>query len=203
MAHVGDLPEGGPGSDVTLLLRRWSDGDAAALDALLPSVQAELHRLARSYMRREREGHTLEPTALVHEAYLRLVDQRDVQWASRGHFFAIAAQAMRRVLVDHARGHLAAKRGGGAERVTLSGVPDIGAVADPDVMALHRALERLAALDPRQARVVELRTFGGLSVEETADVVGISPATVKREWATARLWLARALTARAGGEKAD
>jgi RNA polymerase sigma-70 factor, ECF subfamily len=203
MAHVGDLPEGGPGSDVTVLLRRWSDGDAAALDALLPSVQAELQRLARSYMRREREGHTLEPTALVHEAYLRLVDQRDVQWASRGHFFAIAAQAMRRVLVDHARGHLAAKRGGGAERVTLSGVPDIGAVADPEVLALHRALERLAALDPRQARVVELRTFGGLSVEETGAVLGISPATVKREWATARLWLARALTARAGGEKAD
>jgi len=203
MADVADLPEGGPGSDVTVLLRRWSDGDAAALDALLPTVQDELHRLARSYMRREREGHTLEPTALVHEAYLRLVDQRDVQWASRGHFFAIAAQAMRRVLVDHARGHLAAKRGGGAERVTLSGVPDVGPVADLDVMALHRALDRLAALDQRQARVVELRTFGGLSVDETAAVLGISPATVKREWATARLWLARALTARAGREKAD
>ncbi len=172
MTNVGDLPGGGPGSsDVTALLRRWSDGDAAALDALLPAIEGELGRLARSYMRREREGHTLEPSALVNEAYLRLIDQRDVRWAGRGHFFAIAAQAMRRVLVDHARGHLAAKRGGGAERVTLSGVPAVGAVADVEVMELHRALERLAALDPRQAKVVELRTFGGLSVEETGAVL--------------------------------
>ena len=182
-------------SGVTVLLRRWSAGDAGALDSLLPAVQDELRRLARSYMRRERDGHTLEPTALVNEAYLRLVDQRDVRWASRGHFFAIAAQAMRRVLVDHARGHVAAKRGGGAERVTLSGMAD----AQPersgiDVLWLNEALERLAKLDARQAQVVELRYFAGMSVEEVAEVLEISPATVKREWATARLWLAHALT---------
>ena len=149
-------------------------------------------------MRREREDHTLEPTALVHEAYLRLVDQHDVQWANRGHFFAIAAQVMRRVLVDHARSHAAAKRGGHAERVTLTGAA-VG--SDPrvvDVLWLHDALDRLAALDPRQARVVEMRYFAGLSVDEVAGVLGISPATVKREWATARLWLARALTSDAG-----
>ena len=180
---------------MTVLLKQWSDGDAGALDALLPAVQDELRRLARSYMRREREGHTLEPTALVNEAYLRLMDQRDVRWASRGHFFAIAAQAMRRVLVDHARGHVAEKRGGGAERVTLSGVPAEGKErVEIDVLWLNEALERLARLDERQARVVELRYFAGMSVEEVADVLEISPATVKREWATARLWLAHALT---------
>ena len=179
---------------MTVLLRRWSAGDAAALDALLPAVQDELRRLARAYMRREREGHTLEPTALVNEAYIRLVDQHDVRWASRGHFFAIAAQAMRRVLVDHARGHGAAKRGGGAERVTLSGIAAGEAErVDVDVLWLHEALERLARLDERQARVVELRYFAGMSVEEVAEVLGISPATVKREWSTARLWLAHAL----------
>ena len=179
---------------MTVLLRRWSAGDAAALDALLPAVQDELRRLARAYMRREREGHTLEPAALVNEAYIRLVDQHDVRWASRGHFFAIAAQAMRRVLVDHARGHGAAKRGGGAERVTLSGIAAGAAErVDVDVLWLHEALERLARLDERQARVVELRYFAGMSVEEVAEVLGISPATVKREWSTARLWLAHAL----------
>jgi RNA polymerase sigma factor (TIGR02999 family) len=178
-----------------VLLRRWSDGDAAAVDALLPLVHAELQRLARSYMRRERCDHTLEPMALVHEAYLRLVDQRDVRWAGRGHFFAIAAQAMRRVLVDHARAHGAGKRGGDAERVTLSGVASVGSDrGDIDVLWLHEALERLARLDARQAKVVELRYFAGLSVEEVADAMDISPATVKREWATARLWLAHALT---------
>lgn len=180
---------------MTVLLKQWSDGDSGALDALLPAVQDELRRLARSYMRREREGHTLEPTALVNEAYLRLIDQRDVRWASRGHFFAIAAQAMRRVLVDHARGHVAEKRGGGAERVTLSGVPAEGKErVEIDVLWLNEALERLARLDERQARVVELRYFAGMSVEEVADVLQVSPATVKREWATARLWLAHALT---------
>jgi len=195
MADPGDAPPGGPVSGVTVLLKRWSAGDAGALDALLPAVQDELRRLARSYMRRERDGHTLEPTALVNEAYLRLVDQRDVHWASRGHFFAIAAQAMRRVLVDHARAHAAAKRGGGAERVTLSGIPAVGTDrADIDVLWLHEALEGLERLDARQAKVVELRYFAGLSVEEVADAMDISPATVKREWATARLWLAHALT---------
>jgi len=195
MTDPGDAPAGGLPSEVTVLLRRWSSGDAGALDALLPAVQEELRRLARSYMRRERNGHTLEPTALVNEAYLRLVDQRDVRWASRGHFFAIAAQAMRRVLVDHARGHVAAKRGGGAERVTLSGMADMQPERTGiDVLWLNQALERLAALDARQAQVVELRYFAGMSVEEVADVLEISPATVKREWATAKLWLAHALT---------
>lgn len=195
MTDPGDAPAGGLPSEVTVLLRRWSSGDAGALDALLPAVQEELRRLARSYMRRERDGHTLEPTALVNEAYLRLVDQRDVRWASRGHFFAIAAQAMRRVLVDHARGHVAAKRGGGAERVTLSGMADMQPERTGiDVLWLNQALERLAALDARQAQVVELRYFAGMSVEEVADVLEISPATVKREWATAKLWLAHALT---------
>jgi RNA polymerase sigma factor (TIGR02999 family) len=183
-----------PSSDVTVLLRRWSEGDASALDALMSAVRGELRRLAQSYMRRERGNHTLEPTALVHEAYLRLIDQHDVQWTGRGHFFAVAAQAMRRVLVDHARAHLAAKRGGHAERVTVSGLPAPGAGQhEVDVLWLHEALEKLAALDPRQAKVVELRYFAGMSVEEVAGVLAISPATVKREWATARVWLAHEL----------
>ena len=185
---------GGPeSSEVTSLLRRWGGGDASARDALMPVLHGELRKLARARLRREREGHTLEPTALVHEAYIRLVDQR-VQWVNRAHFFALAAQAMRRVLVDHARAHVAAKRGGHAERVTLTGA--IAAAAAPagvDVLWLHEALDRLAELDARQARVVELRYFAGMSVEEVAEVLGISPATVKREWQTARLWLARAL----------
>lgn len=177
-------------SEVTVLLQRWSAGEAAALDALLPLVHAELQRLARAYMRREREAHTLEPTALVHEAYLRLVDQRAVRWASRGHFLAIAAQVMRRVLVDHARGRAASKRGGAAERVTLDGLAVAPNQPALDVLWLHEALERLAALDARQAKVVELRYFAGLSVEEVAEVLAISPATVKREWTTARVFLA-------------
>jgi RNA polymerase sigma factor (TIGR02999 family) len=149
-------------------------------------------------MRREGSEHTLQATALVHEAYLRLVDQRRVEWRNRAHFFGVAAEAMRRILVDHARSRLAAKRGGGAHRVTLGdadaaveGAPDGGL----DVLALHEALERLAALDPDQARIVELRYFGGLSIEETAEATGVSPATVKREWAIARGWLRRELEA--------
>lgn len=194
MAGAGP-PDGRSSPEVTILLRRWTAGDASALDALVTAVHAELMRLAASYMRREREGHTLDATALVHEAYLRLVDQQRVQWASRGHFFAIAAQAMRRVLVDHARGHVAAKRGGGAERVTLSGIAaGQSEQAEIDVLWLNEALEQLAALDARQSKVVELRYFAGMSVEEVADVMSISPATVKREWATARVWLAHRLS---------
>lgn len=191
-----DSPAGdGGASEVTVLLRRWGAGDTSAFDAVVPIVQAELMRLAASYMRRERVGHTLDAGALVNEAYLRLVDQRDVYWASRGHFFAIAAQAMRRVLVDHARGHVAAKRGGGAERVTLSGIPAAQPQqAQVDVLWLNEALEELATLDRRQAKVVELRYFAGMSVEEVAEVMSISPATVKREWATARVWLAHRLS---------
>jgi RNA polymerase sigma factor (TIGR02999 family) len=179
---------------VTVLLRRWATGDKSALDSLIPVVQADLKRLAGSYMRRERVGHTLDATALVNESYLRLVDQRDVHWTSRGHFFAIAAQVMRRVLVDHARGHVAAKRGGGAERVTLSSIPAVqGAQTQVDVLWLNEALEQLATLDARQAKIVEVRYFAGMSVEEVAEAMDLSPATIKREWSTARVWLAHHL----------
>jgi RNA polymerase sigma-70 factor (ECF subfamily) len=194
-----DLAAGGAPADVTQLLLAWGAGDRAAGERLLPAVYAELHRQAERAMRREGSDHTLQPTALVHEAYLRLVDQRRVAWRNRAQFFGIAAETMRRILVDHARGRLAAKRGAGAARVTLDDEAPIaggagGASADAlDVLALHDALERLAALDEAQARVVELRYFGGLGIEETAEAMGISPATVKREWAVARGWLRREL----------
>lgn len=145
-------------------------------------------------MRREQDGHTLQPTALVHEAYMRLIDQRTIDWRNRAQFYGVAAQLMRRILIDHAREHLAEKRGGGARQVTLSGIeapPDDDTAVD--VLALHEALERLALLDPRQARLVELRYFGGLSIAETAEALDVSAATVKREWATARAWLKREL----------
>jgi RNA polymerase sigma-70 factor, ECF subfamily len=181
-----------PGA-VTELLRAWGDGDEGALEQLTPLVEAELRRLARGYMRRERAGHTLQTTALVNEAFLRLTDARGVRWQDRAHFFGISARLMRRVLVDHARSRGYRKRGGGAERVTL----DEGLVPAPepevDVVALDRALESLAAVDPRKSRVVELRFFGGLSVEETAEVLGVSPDTVKRDWRLARLRLLREL----------
>jgi RNA polymerase sigma factor (TIGR02999 family) len=183
-------------ADVTGLLLAWREGDAAAGEQLLPAIYDELHRQAARAMRREGDAHTLQATALVHEAYLRLVDQRRVEWRSRAHFFGVAAQMMRRVLVDHARTRLAAKRGGAMRRVTLGDV-DAGAGASSgdelDVLALHEALERLAALDPDQARLVELRYFGGLGIEDTAEALGVSPATVKREWAVARAWLRREL----------
>lgn len=181
-------------SDVTTLLLAWRQGDASAGERLLPLIYAELHRQAARAMRREPQEHTLQPTALVNEAYLRLVGQDRVQWHNRSHFFGVAAQLMRRILVDHARGRDAAKRGGGAQRVTLAG--DQGQAQDEDdvdVLALHEALETLASLDPRQARVVELRYFSGLNIEETAEAMDISPATVKREWTIARAWLRREL----------
>jgi RNA polymerase sigma factor (TIGR02999 family) len=182
-----------PGRDttqaVTRLLLQWTGGDAHALDQLLPLVYDELRRLAQSYLRRENVGHTLQSTALVHEAYLRLVDQRDVNWQNRSHFFGIAAQMMRRVLVDHARAHNAAKRGSGGIKVTL----DEGLLAaeqrDVNVIALDEALTKLAEIDPQQTRIVELRFFAGLSIEETAELLKISPATVKRDWAMAKAWL--------------
>ena len=178
--------------DVTGLLQAWRAGDASAGERLLPIVYAELHRRAAAAMRREDPGHTLQPTALVNEAYMRLVGQRQADWQNRSQFYGIAAQLMRRILIDHAREHLAAKRGGGARQVTLSGVE---APADSDdaveILALHDAIEKLATLDQRQARIVELRYFAGLSVEEAAEALEISPATVKREWATAKLWLRR------------
>jgi len=178
---------------VTRLLRAWGDGDAGALDQLTPLVEAELHRLARGYMARERRGHTLQTTALVNEAFLRLTDAQSIRWQDRAHFLGISARLMRRVLVDHARSRGYQKRGGGAERLTL----DEGLVATPepalDVVALDRALEALAAVDVRQSRVIELRFFGGLSVEETAEVLHVSSDTVKRDWRLAKLWLLREL----------
>jgi RNA polymerase sigma factor (TIGR02999 family) len=180
-------------SDVTGLLVAWRHGDAAAGERLLAAVYDELRRQAARAMRREGEAHTLQATAVVHEAYLRLVDQRAVEWRSRAHFFGVAAQMMRRVLVDHARARLAEKRGGELRRVSLGDVGAGETDASVDVLDLHEALERLAALDPDQARLVELRYFGGLGIEDTAEALGVSPATVKREWAVARAWLRREL----------
>jgi RNA polymerase sigma factor (TIGR02999 family) len=185
-----------PGSThtVTDLLQAWASGDQAALDELLPLVYNELRRQARRYMRAQPAGHTLQTTALVHEAYLRLVGQSSVEWKGRGHFFGVAAKAMRSILVDHARARSAAKRGGPVSAITL----DEGGIAGPqaivDVLALDEALGRLAELDPRKSQLVELRYFGGLGIEEAAAVLGVSPATVKREWITARAWLRRELS---------
>jgi RNA polymerase sigma factor (TIGR02999 family) len=180
--------------EVTRLLLRWTEGDQKALDDLLPLVYDELRRLARSYLQRERSGHTLQSTALVNEAYLRLVDQ-NVSWQSRAHFFGIAAQMMRRILVDHARARDAAKRGAGDFKVTLDEDIAVSGARDVDVIALDIALENLAKLDPQQGRIVELRFFAGLSIEETAEVLSISPATVKRDWAMAKAWLSREMHA--------
>ena len=162
----------------------------------MPAIYGELHRQAARAMRHENDGHTLQATALVHEAYIRLVDQQRVEWRNRAHFYGIASQVMRRVLVDHARGRQAEKRGGGMQQITLGHAEQGAAQRDDtiDILDLHEALERLAALDPDQARVVELRYFGGLNINETAELLGISPATVKREWAVARAWLRRELT---------
>ena len=178
------------GGDVTRLLNDLSAGRTDAMAELLPLVYADLRQRARRYMRHERGGHTLQPTALVHEAYLRLVDQRAVSWQNRSHFLAIASSAMRRVLVDHARTHSRAKRGGGHVPEPIG--DESAAAIDMDrvdLIALDAALARLAARDAQQARVVELRYFGGLSIEEAAEVLAVSPATVKREWAMARSWL--------------
>ena len=178
---------------VTGLLRAWSDGDEAALDQLVPLVEAELRRLARAYMRRERQGHTLQTTALVNEAFIRLVDAKEIRWNDRSHFFGIAARLMRRVLVDHARARGYQKRGGGAQRVTFDDALAVSPRPSLDLVALDRALDTLAAADARKARVVELRFFGGLSVEETADVLHLSTGTIKRDWQLAKLWLLREL----------
>lgn len=196
-----DAPSAGsdPAPDVTRMLLAWGEGESAAGEELLPVIYAELHRQAARAMRRENVEHTLQATALVNEAYLRLVDQRQVAWRNRAQFFGVAAQLMRRILIDHARARHADKRGGDMQRITL-GHADQAAAAEADsgidVLALEDALQRLATLDPEQARLVELRYFGGLTIEETAETLGISPATVKREWATARAWLKRELTAR-------
>jgi RNA polymerase sigma factor (TIGR02999 family) len=185
--------------DVTELLARWNDGDVAARDALIPLVYNELRRLAKRHLAGQRSSHTLQATALVHEAYLRLVSRKPAQLQNRGHFFALAAQMMRQILVDHARARNAAKRGGGTLIVVLEQEPGAEPAINLDIIGLDTAMKRLAELDPRQSQIVELRFFGGLSIEEAARVVDISPATAKREWATARVWLHHAL---AGGAEA-
>ncbi len=178
---------------VTELLADWSNGDKAALDQLMPIVYEELRHLAERYLRRERRDHTLQATALVHEAYVRLIDQRTVRWQNRAHFYGIAAQLMRRILVDHARRHAAAKRGDGMQKLSLAEVGDQTPAPLVDILALDRTLDSLAARDPQQGRIVELRFFGGLTVEESAQVLGVSPTTVKRDWRAARAWLYREL----------
>jgi len=188
-----DRKAAGQPSDVTTLLQAWSAGDPDALDEMLPAVYVELHRLARAHLRGERADHTLQATALVNEAYLRLVDQTRVQWQNRAHFFGTAAQMMRRILVDHTRGRRSAKRGGDAVRVELDEALAVAETRDVDLLALDAALERLEALDPRQASLVVQRFFGGLTIEEAAESLGISPATAKRDWATAKIWLRREL----------
>jgi RNA polymerase sigma-70 factor, ECF subfamily len=179
--------------EVTRLLAAWSDGDVSALDRLIPLVERELHQLAHRYLSRERPGHTLQTTALVNEAYLRLVNQRRARWQNRAHFFAIAAQVMRRILVNHARDRAAAKRGGGARNVSLGDVAVLSDERAEELVALDEALDGLAKLDERKAKVVELRYFGGLSVEETAEVLGVHPNTVTREWGQAKAFLHREL----------
>lgn len=188
-----------PSHDVTRLLHDWSEGDEGAAERLMPLVYDELRRLARDYLRRERPDHTLQPTALVNEAYLKLVDQSRVNWQNRHHFYGIAAQMMRRVLVDHARAHAAEKRGGARRKVSLdeANVPTGERAAE--LVALDEALQKLAAVFPRKGRVVELRFFGGLSVEESAAVLGVSDKTVMREWESAKLWLYRELDSEGGG----
>ena len=187
------MPEPAP-ADVTSLLVAWSEGDEAALARLVPQVYAELHRLAHHYMRAERPGHTLQTTALVNEAYLRLVDTKRIRWESRAHFLGVAAQAMRRILVDAARGHGALKRGGAALHVSLNGVAVPAPERDDALVALDEALTALAAVDARKSRVVELRYFGGLTVAETAAVLHVSPETVQRDWHVAKAWLLRELS---------
>jgi RNA polymerase sigma factor (TIGR02999 family) len=186
--------------EVTSLLLRWGQGDRAALDALTPLVYDELHRLASRYLRRERPDHTLQSTALVHEAYLRLVDQRNVHWQNRAQFYGLAAELIRRILVDHARARQAAKRGGAMFKLTLDEALDATAPRDLDLVRLDDAMAALAQLDLQQCRVVELRFFAGLTIEETAEVLGISIATVKRDWVMAKAWLRRELSDRRGSE---
>ena len=188
---------GPPVGEVSELLRAWSDGDRAALDSLTPIVYGELHRLAGRYMKGERPGHSLQTTALVNEAYMRLVDYKNMRWQNRAHFFAVSAQLMRRILVDHAR-RRNLKRGGGVQHVSLDQTAMVGSERAADLVALDDAMNLLAKLDPRKVRVVEMRFFGGLSVEETAEILKVSAVTVMRDWNTAKAWLYRELKARTG-----
>ncbi|MDQ6808761.1 MAG: sigma-70 family RNA polymerase sigma factor [Verrucomicrobiota bacterium] len=180
-------------SDVTEILRTWTSGDEQAPERLMPFVYEELRRIARRHLSAERSDHTLQPTALVHEAYLRLVDQSRADWKNRAQFFGLAAQLMRRILIDHARAHHAAKRGGAAEHLSLDDLDISPKARASELLALDAALEDFAAIDSRKSRVVELRFFGGLSVEETAEVMSLNPATVRRDWTVAKAWLHRAI----------
>jgi len=183
-----------PSEGITQLLIDWGKGDEAALEKLMPLVYSELRRLASNYLRRERGEHTLQPTALVNEAYLKLIDQRNPKWQNRAHFFGISAQLMRRILVDHARQHQAAKRGGSAQqRISLTGADVWAKQPEVDLLALNEALDELSKMDLQQSRIVELKFFGGLSIEEIAEVLGIGHATVERDWKMARAWLRRQL----------
>lgn len=178
---------------VTQLLMDWRNGERAAFDKLMPLIYEELRKLAKRYMKRERIDHTLQTTALVNEAYLRLVDQNEIDWQSRAHFYAVASQVMRHLLVDYARSRNYAKRGGGARQITLDETAVVSRERDSNLIALDEALNRLAAIDPRKSRIVELRYFGGMSVEETGEVLAVSAITVKREWLKAKAWLYREL----------
>jgi len=180
--------------EVTQLLVAWSNGDLAARDQLMPIVYQELHRLAHHYMRRESPGHTLQTSALVNEAFLRLVDQRDVRWRNRAHFFGLAAQMMRRILVDYARNRHYAKRGGGIPEMSLDEALIVSDERNAEVVALDESMEALAQIDPRKSQIVELRFFGGLSIEETAEVLAVSPGTVMRDWTLAKAWLRREMS---------
>ena len=188
-----NAPMVSPG-DVTALLGDWSRGNRTALDQLLPLVYAELRRVAARQLRNERADHTLQPTALIHEVYIRLVDQRQVDWQNRAHFFGVSAQVMRRILVDHARRHGASKRGEGVRCVSIDEAKDVAAASnDIPIVALDYALDRLEKVDSALAKIVELRAFGGLTIEEAAHVLSVSPSTVKRDWRTAKAWLNREL----------
>jgi RNA polymerase sigma factor (TIGR02999 family) len=186
---------------ITQLLIEWRDGDEKALDRLMPLVYGELNRLAHRYMRRERPGHSFQTNDLVNEAYLRLIDHKGMRWQNRAHFYAVAAQAMRRILVDRARSRASVKRGGGIERVDLDQANAASEKQAADLVALDNALNELAAIDPRKAKVVEMRYFGGMSVDETAEALEVSAVTVMRDWGTAKAWLLRALTQNSQTEK--
>jgi RNA polymerase sigma factor (TIGR02999 family) len=183
-----------PDKEITGLLLDWGNGNGAAFDQLIPLVYQELHRLAHQYLRRERAGNTLQTTALINEAYLKLVDYKKMRWQDRAHFFAVAAQVMRRILVERARSRQCDKRGGAAQRVSLDEAADLALEHAPDLIALDDALTRLATFAPRKVRIVELRYFGGLNLEETAEILGVSSPTVQREWRAAKAWLYRAMS---------
>ncbi len=186
--------------EVTRLLRDWGNGNQQALEKLVPLIYSELRQIAHKCLYRERPGHTLQTTALVHEAYLKLIDQRDARWQNRAHFFAIASQAMRRILIDNARRHTAVKRGGPAENLPLDEAANVSLEPDPILLPLDEALTKLAEIDPQQSRIVELRFFGGLTIEETAKVMNLSIDAVKREWAMARAWLRQTMSDNARGQ---